>query len=106
MPAYLGLIFPSRWQEALPTVVLEALAAGLPVAALQGSSAADVVETLSCGVVVEADYGWAAALACLRASRSALSDRARAGYEANFKPSSWLDEMTRTYEELLNVGHL
>ncbi len=33
MPHYVGLVFPSLWFEGLPTIVLEALEAGLPVVA-------------------------------------------------------------------------
>ena len=55
-PHYQGLVLPSRWPEsATPLVVLEALAAGVPVVALAGNAAADLVAETGCGAVVGSD---------------------------------------------------
>jgi glycosyltransferase involved in cell wall biosynthesis len=103
MPEYEGLVLPSRWFEGLPTVVIEALAAALPVVALEGSGVAELIDESGSGIVVghEADRAtWADALAVVSASRATISGRARALYEDRFTPSTWLRNITDMYETL------
>lgn len=52
LPKYRGLVFPSRWPEgAYPRVAMEALSAGIPIAALEGSSGAELVRLFGCGEI-------------------------------------------------------
>ncbi len=98
-PHYQGLVLPSRWPEsATPLVVLEALAAGVPVVALAGNAAADLVAETGCGAVVGSDAAWGDALVEVRAGRDAFASAARATYEQRFRPQAWLTGITAVYE--------
>ena len=100
MPRYLGLVFPSRWMEGLPTALLESLAAGLPVVAVTGSSAADLVDAHGLGVTVgraATPRDWATALAEVSRLRPQMSRAARATYEGSFSTGAWLQGILALY---------
>ena len=101
MPNYEGLVIPSRCMEGLPTVLLEALAAGLPVAAFSGSSAADEVANSGSGVVIDDDNAWASGLAEITERASDFATAARATYTARFRPESWLSGIEEIYSSVL-----
>ena len=98
LPRYRGMVVPSRWIEGGQTLVLgEALAAGLPVVALTGSSAADVVSNLDVGAIVASDTGWAQALAQVGGDDE-VGRRARAAFVRFFRVDTWLGKMLQLYE--------
>ncbi|MEJ2887841.1 glycosyltransferase family 4 protein [Actinomycetospora aeridis] len=101
MGGYAGLVVPSRWFEGLPTVYLEALAAGLPVLAVDGNSAADDVAAHDLGVVVPTSFGTAdlrAALAAVADRGADLRRRAGASFRDRFTAPTWCDTITGVYD--------
>lgn len=97
MPAYIGLVFPSRCFEGLPTVMLEAFAAGLPLACREGTSAADVIRESDAGVVVTDDADWASGVERVATNRAWHSAQARASYASNYSPDRWISTIEDTY---------
>lgn len=101
MSGYAGLVVPSRWFEGLPTVYLEALAAGLPVLAVDGNSAADDVAAHDLGAVVPTTASTDDLRAALDgiAGRSAeLRRRAAASFRARFTAPTWCDAVAGVYD--------
>jgi glycosyltransferase involved in cell wall biosynthesis len=73
-------------------VVPEALAAGLPIIALSGTSVSRTVEDHSCGVVVEGDAQWGEALMSVTHDRERFSIAARRAYLHHFSHATWLQK--------------
>jgi glycosyltransferase involved in cell wall biosynthesis len=104
LPTYSGLIFPSRWFEGLPTIYLESLAAGTPIAALAGNSAADHIRLNETGVEVANDAGWGAALDRLLEDRERLAANCARTFAEGFTQNAWLERIQRVYEQVTS-GH-
>lgn len=89
-----GLFFPSLWPEGLPTVYLEALAAGLPVVASPESVVAELVTSEGTGFVSSGDV--AEDLARAAVEFPGLVARCRTAYDARYTEAAWV----RAVEEL------
>ncbi|GGT84350.1 glycosyltransferase family 4 protein [Streptomyces lateritius] len=104
LPGYRGLVFPSRWYEGMPLVYIEALAAGLPVLAFEGSATHAAVRAEGTGAVT----GWEAPLdRVLREAGSsfpALRSHCRRVYEEAYSEEVWAGRMVRLYGELLGTA--
>jgi glycosyltransferase involved in cell wall biosynthesis len=102
MPTYLGLIFPSRWFEsAVPLTYIEALSAGVPTIATEGSCAADDVLSHSLGATVPTDPATDDLLRALdqvRAAGTRLRSLCRESFAHRFPVHRWSTSMTSIYE--------
>lgn len=100
-----ALVFPSRWFEAHPRVVVEALAAGLPVLTSSGGAGAELVSDLGEAWVVSPSVsGLAEALATSASGEVCdwTSEEARAVYESRFTPGAALRRYLGLASELLS----
>ena len=100
MSESLGLVFPSKAMEGAPLVYGEAMQAGLPLIAAEGSTLATQARTDETGMT----FSWSepeslnSALATMRKGRAALSSRARQVYLDRYTPEAWIDQVTKIYE--------
>lgn len=104
MPAYRGLVFPSRWYEVQPCVQVEALAAGLPTLAFAGSSVAEAVREHGTGLVTRWDEPFAPVLAEAADRFPSLRDHCRRVYTDHFTERAWLDRIAGVYEQATRVA--
>ncbi|MGH9414803.1 MAG: glycosyltransferase [Terriglobales bacterium] len=98
-------LFPSQ-EEAQPTAVMEAMAAGLPVIATDLPSIVEVLD--GCGLTVPVDDAAALAGAALVWSEPdhpaprAAGAAARRRAESALSESFWCDQLSRLYEQVLH----
>lgn len=92
-----GLVLPSKWAEGLPTIYLEALAAGLPVITRVGNSAADDISIFGHGTVYSDPSEVPSAVESVQSDWNLLSTRARERYIAAYTPGAWLEGIMRSY---------
>jgi glycosyltransferase involved in cell wall biosynthesis len=97
-----GLVFPSLWPEGLPTVYLEALAAGLPVFAWPQSIVGTLVERDGTGQVMVGDLSTELALA--DREFPLLSDRCRTVFERNYSEHAWVAAITDVYRSAVTAS--
>ena len=99
-PRYTGLVLPSVCAENLPTVILEALASGVPSVLSRRVEAAE--ELRSAGASVVFDLGGRNLSDALEILRRSPAMRARASevFEERFSPSAWQKSMDRIYGEI------
>lgn len=107
MLAARALVFPSEWYENFGRVIIEALAAGLPVLASDIASPAEIVEPLGPGWLAppgDAD-GWAQALARLADPTTVDDggDRARSAYDERFTLAQGLQSLLAVYKDVTSV---
>lgn len=104
MAHYDGLVFPSACLEMQPTVVIEAMAMGLPVVARRGNAGADLVVSAGCGTT----YGDAAdlrtGLLAALTSREEMGVRGRAVFRSDFRMDRWIARLEATYERAVAGG--
>jgi glycosyltransferase involved in cell wall biosynthesis len=101
LPTWRGLIFPSRCLEGAPLVHMEALAAGLPVLAFEGSSVAESVRARGTGTVVSWDEPLDRALSVAATRFPELRTHCRHVFESCFSERVWLDNTLNLYGEVL-----
>ena len=95
-----GLIFPSRWFEADPQVVVEAMALGVPVIAFHMNAVARIVLESQAGAVYSSAAELAAALASVRASRARMAVAARDEFSRRWAKERWIERITDLYEQV------
>ncbi len=96
-----ALIFPSLWPEGLPTVYLEALAAGLPVLAWPQSIVGTLVARDGTGLVTEGNLG----AELDRADREfpALADHCRGVFDRLYSEQAWVAAITDVYRSVVKT---
>jgi glycosyltransferase involved in cell wall biosynthesis len=99
MAASRALVFPSLWPEGLPTVYLEALAAGLPVLAWPQSIVGTLVARDATGLVTSGDL--AADLAHADREFPTLADHCREVFERLYSEHAWVTAMTDVYRSVV-----
>ena len=95
-----GLVFPSLWPEGLPTVYLEALAAGLPVVAWPQSIVGTLVARDGTGVVT-AGQDLARELDEVERSRARIAQRCLEVFERDYSERAWVEAMTGVYRSVM-----
>jgi glycosyltransferase involved in cell wall biosynthesis len=99
---YEGLILPSLWPEGLPTVVLEALARGVPIISsdqvaatplLVGAGAAEPLPTPA------TTAGLGAAIAAVRGAPR-MAEAASALHAQRYSRTAWLDAIAVVYDRV------
>jgi glycosyltransferase involved in cell wall biosynthesis len=101
LPTWRGLVFPSRCLEGAPLVHMEALAAGLPVLAFDGSSVAESVRARGTGTVISWDDPLDRVLAAAAIRFPELRAHCRRVFEDCFSERVWLDSTLSLYTEVL-----
>jgi len=95
-----GLVFPSRWIEVAPQVVVEAMRVGLPVVAYAANGIAELVTNTRTGLAYKDSQSLHSALEKIRSDLGGYSARALAYYRDHWSPDIWLESMARLYEEV------
>lgn len=101
IPVFRGLIFPSRWLEVAPQVVVEAMRVGLPVIAYEENVVASLVRSTGAGSLYRDAPSLASCVALMSDQLDDFSQRASQHYQANWTPSAWLTNMVGLYQRLL-----
>jgi glycosyltransferase involved in cell wall biosynthesis len=99
MAAARGLFFPSIWPEGLPTVYLEALAAGLPVIAGPRSIVGQLVERDGTGIVISGSV--ADDIDRADAESPGLIAHCRNVYEKFYTEAAWVRAVQGLYGDVL-----
>lgn len=97
LPRARGLVFPSMFSEGLPTIYLECLAAGTPVLARAGNSAADDIREHQTGRVFTDMSNLRGHLSAVDSNMSLYSRNAVARYQNHFSMEAWLDRICNVY---------
>jgi glycosyltransferase involved in cell wall biosynthesis len=104
MPSWRGLIFPSRCHEGAPCIEIEALAAGLPIVAFEGSSVAESVSQRGTGLVTRWEEPLGSVLTEAAERFPHLRGRCRQVYSAEFTEQVWTARVLDVYEAALGAG--
>jgi glycosyltransferase involved in cell wall biosynthesis len=102
LPRYEGLIFPGRSPEGIPTMVLHAIAAGIPVVARPGNGAGDLARDVGVGAVYarDAQTTLLEALGQIRTGGPTLRRHCRTVFEEHFTETAWLQQTEVLYASL------
>jgi glycosyltransferase involved in cell wall biosynthesis len=96
-----ALLFPSRWFEGQPLVILEALAAGLPVLSSDHPPLREIID--GAGQLVVEDDEWGEALAMIEDGSwlELASTAARSRYEGRYSPDVAIGRLESIYRSVL-----
>ncbi|MBD1538839.1 glycosyltransferase family 4 protein [Arthrobacter sp. S13_S34] len=100
LPGKHGLVIPSVCAEQFPTVYAEALAAGLPVVAKTGNSAADDVASNAVGGVFHEWSELPSVLRRVESDRDTFSRNASRHFYASFTERQWVASITDIYTSI------
>jgi len=95
-----GLVFPSRWFEADPQIVVEAMRFGTPVVSFHANAVARIVEKSGAGRTYESELSLRAALVDVRHHRNQFSRAAQDEFERRWTKSLWLSRIQNLYHQL------
>ena len=97
----LGLVFPSRWPEVAPLIVIEAMRLGIPVVSHEFNGVSDLVRETDSGLTYHDAQSLKSALVETRLRRRMLSRNALSTYERLWSKYAWLRETENLYTDLL-----
>jgi len=100
LSTFRGLIFPSRWLEVAPQVVVEALRVGLPVIAYRENSVAKFVEQTHVGLAYSSKEDLRLCVEQLEAQYSSFCTSAYNYYVDNLRPEIWTESIINLYYQL------
>lgn len=101
LPKFAGLLMPSQWPEGVPTVVLEALASGVPVAISPRVAIAEDLISGGGGTALPLFEGRESLQRALDLLKSPQMRAAAANlYEATYTPAAWSRAMEPIYGRL------
>lgn len=90
-----GVLFPSRWNEAFGLVIIEALACGTPVVALNNGAVSEILKDGETGFIVEEEASFAEAMKEInKISRKTCRKEAEKRFD--------ISVMAKNYENLFN----
>lgn len=98
---YSMLVFPSECVEMQPTVVIEALAAGLPILARYGNSGADIVLANNVGRVYEYPTIEAEVIRILMEGET-LRQSALSTFRSIYTVETWIDSLENLYSNVIS----
>jgi len=104
LPRYSALVFPGlAWEGAYPLVVREALEAGVPVVARDGTGASDVIRSSEAGSIYRGgdEVDLLRALKDVTESNSQLRLAARGYFEEHLTEDRWVRDTTQVFLEAL-----
>lgn len=101
MPGYVGLVIPSVWGEGLPTVILEALAHGLPILVSHSVDASRPMIEAGAAVGFTPRSFDPSVLDAIVERRSEMSQAALNLHRRVYSPDAWLREIQRIYGEVV-----
>ena len=93
-----GMIFPSRWYEADPQVVAEAMRVGVPVVAFHANTSAELVSATGSGAVYQDRVSLEAALASVVENRNQMSAAALGEFQRRWTKAAWLAKIESLFE--------
>jgi glycosyltransferase involved in cell wall biosynthesis len=97
LPQYLGLLFPSRCLEMQPTVLIEALASGLPIVAFGNNAGAELVRATGAGSVATSTDLRDALVQAVR-GRTSMAEAGVAAYKEAFSTARWAARLVEVYQ--------
>jgi len=98
-----SLVFPSRWYEADPQVVVEAMRVGLPVVSHYVNSVAPIVEKTGAGAVYGSNATLESALNRVIENRASMSAAAQVTFDSRWTKEAWLLKIENLYSNLITV---
>lgn len=96
-----GLVFPSRWFEADPQVVVEAMSLGIPVVACHVNATAGIILRSGAGSVYSSRAELAQALRQVKSNHVSMSKAAREEFSRRWTKELWLERITNVYRRVL-----
>jgi glycosyltransferase involved in cell wall biosynthesis len=99
LPNVKGVVIPSLCAENLPTIYLEALAAGLPIVARSGNSAADDIDNWAPGLTYSNKNELLDAIYKATSNREKIRQMARMQFEEKYTRAAWLEGIENIYNK-------
>lgn len=102
IPGHFGLIFPSRWLEADPQVVVEAVRLGLPVIAHESNSVADMIRAHGFGAIYRDAASLTTALRSVETDWASMSEASIATFRSRWSKAAWIASIETLYAEVIH----
>lgn len=101
IPRFQGLVFPSRWIEGAPQVVVEAARVGLPIVTLNSNGVADLVADYGSGAIYSDGESLRVALNEVQVHLEDMSEASVAMFRELWDREKWLQRTEGLYSSLV-----